>query len=87
MHSFTSILRSLRNLTVNVFHPFELLPTAFDEGRFDWDPDLDDAYFAIGLYQYYADVAPAAAKVLRFLLLLPGGDKTEGLARMNRART
>ena len=26
----------------------------------------------------YADVAPAAAKVLRFLLMLPGGDKTEG---------
>jgi len=35
--------RSLRNLTVNVFHPFELLPVAFDEGRFDWDPALDDA--------------------------------------------
>jgi hypothetical protein len=50
------------------------------------DPDLDDAYFGIGLYQYYADVAPAAAKMLRFLLLLPGGNKTEGLARMKRAR-
>jgi hypothetical protein len=35
--------RSLRNLTVNVFHPLELLPIAFDEGRFDWDPDLDEA--------------------------------------------
>ena len=35
--------RSLRNLTVNVFHPFELLPAAFDTGRFDWNPDLDDA--------------------------------------------
>jgi hypothetical protein len=34
--------RSLRNLTVNVFHPFELLPAAFNTGRFDWDPDLDD---------------------------------------------
>jgi len=33
--------RSLRNLTVNVFHPFELLPTAFETGRFDWDPTLD----------------------------------------------
>ena len=32
---------------------------------------------AIGLYKYYADVAPAAAKVLRFLLLLPGGDRDE----------
>jgi tetratricopeptide (TPR) repeat protein len=51
------------------------------------DAELDDAYFGIGLYQYYADVAPAAAKVLRFLLLLPGGDKAEGLAQMRRART
>ena len=50
------------------------------------DPDLDDAYFGLGLYQYYADVAPAAAKVLRFLLMLPGGDKVEGMARMKRAR-
>ena len=29
--------------------------------------------------RYYADVAPAAAKILRFLLLLPGGDRKEGL--------
>jgi len=50
------------------------------------DPELDDAYFGVGLYKYYADVAPAAAKVLRFLLLLPGGDKEEGLAEMKRAR-
>ena len=50
------------------------------------DPDLDDAYFGIGLYQYYADVAPAAARMLRFLLMLPGGNKTEGLAQMRRAR-
>ena len=49
-------------------------------------PGLEDAYFGIGLYKYYADVAPAAAKVLRFLLLLPGGDKQEGLAQMLRAR-
>ena len=50
------------------------------------DPDLDDAYFGIGLYQYYADVAPAAAKFLRFLLMLPGGSKTEGMAQMKRTR-
>ena len=35
--------RSLRNLTVNVFHPFELLPTAWDTGAFPWDPDEDAA--------------------------------------------
>lgn len=50
------------------------------------DPTLEDANFGIGLYQYYADVAPAALRFLRVLLLLPGGDKTEGLARMLRTR-
>ncbi len=34
--------RSVRNLTVNVFHPFELLPGAWETGRFDWDPTADD---------------------------------------------
>jgi tetratricopeptide (TPR) repeat protein len=50
------------------------------------DPRLDDAYFGIGLYKYYADVAPVAAKFLRFFLLLPGGDRKEGLDQMLRAR-
>jgi hypothetical protein len=50
------------------------------------DPALDDAYFGVGLYRYYADVAPTAAKILRFLLLLPGGDREAGLAQMLRAR-
>jgi hypothetical protein len=49
-------------------------------------PDLHDAYFGIGLYRYYADVAPAAARILRFLLLLPGGDREAGLDQMLRAR-
>jgi tetratricopeptide (TPR) repeat protein len=56
------------------------------ERAIDLDPDLGDAYFGIGLYQYYADVAPAAAKMLRFFMMLPGGDKAEGLAQMRRAR-
>ena len=51
------------------------------------DPGLDDAYFGIGLYRYYADVAPTVAKILRFLLLLPGGNREAGLAQMERART
>jgi hypothetical protein len=33
--------RTLRNLTVNAFHPIELLVEAWGTGRFDWDPDLD----------------------------------------------
>ena len=50
------------------------------------DPTLDDAYFGMGMYKYYADVAPAAAKFLRVFLLLPGGDKKVGLEQMLRAR-
>ena len=46
------------------------------------EPDLDDAYFGIGLYHYYADVMPAILKFLRFLMLLPGGNRAQGLAEM-----
>ena len=51
------------------------------------EPGLDDAYFGLGMYKYYAAVAPAAARILRFLLLLPGGDRDEGLREMLRARS
>jgi tetratricopeptide (TPR) repeat protein len=50
------------------------------------DPKLHDAYFGIGLYHYYADVIPAAARFLRMLLLMPGGDRERGLREMARAR-
>ena len=33
--------RSLCSLTVNVFHPFELLPAARQEGSFPWQPERD----------------------------------------------
>jgi tetratricopeptide (TPR) repeat protein len=50
------------------------------------DNRLQDAWFGIGLYHYYADVAPAALKFLRFLLLLPGGNRAQGMAEMLRTR-
>jgi hypothetical protein len=50
------------------------------------DPALDDAYFGIGAYHYYAAVAPAAARFLRWLLFLPGGDRMKGLQEMLQAR-
>lgn len=56
------------------------------EKALELDPDMHDAWFGIGLYHYYADVAPAAAKLLRWLLLLPGGDRVEGMREMLRAR-
>jgi hypothetical protein len=43
------------------------------------DASLTDAQFGIGVYQYYADVAPAPAKLLRWFLFLPGGDRVKGL--------
>jgi hypothetical protein len=51
------------------------------------DSTLDDAQFGLGLYEYYAAVAPATARFLRALLGLPGGDRGRGLTRMERTRT
>jgi tetratricopeptide (TPR) repeat protein len=51
------------------------------------DPSLKDAYFGLGLYHYYAAIAPTAARVLRFLLLLPAGDRAGGLKEMEQTRT
>jgi len=56
------------------------------ERALEQDPSLDDAYFGIGLYHYYAAVAPLYARLLRWLLALPGGDRTRGLEEMMRAR-
>jgi len=50
------------------------------------DPTLADAYFGIGIYHYYADVAPTVAKILRWFLFLPGGDRVKGLDEMLKAR-
>jgi hypothetical protein len=50
------------------------------------DPTLHDAKFGLGMYRYYADVAPTALRFLRWLLLLPGGDRKAGLQQMQEAR-
>jgi len=49
------------------------------------DPSMHDAEFGIGMYRYYAGVAPAIFKFLRFLLALPGGDREGGLQQLERA--
>ena len=51
------------------------------------DPSMHDAEFGIGMYRYYAGVAPAIFRFLRFLLLLPGGDREGGLEQLERAST
>jgi len=51
------------------------------------DPSMHDAEFGVGMYRYYADVAPAVLRFLRWLLLLPGGNRIEGLQQLERAAT
>jgi tetratricopeptide (TPR) repeat protein len=49
-------------------------------------PGHREALFGLGLYDYYADVLPRVAKVLRFLARMPGGDRARGLAMIEEAR-
>ena len=51
------------------------------------DPSLGDAYFGLGLYHYYAAIAPRAARILSMLMFLPGGDRARGLKEMEQARS
>ena len=51
------------------------------------DPDLADAYLGLGLYNYYVDTLSAMAKILRFFMGIPGGDKHEGLRQLEIAST
>jgi tetratricopeptide (TPR) repeat protein len=46
------------------------------------DPGMHDAKFGVGMYRYYAATAPAALRMLRWLLMLPGGDRAGGLQQM-----
>ena len=48
-------------------------------------PETADALFGLGLYDYYVDVLPRIAKLLRFLSGMPGGDRERGLARIEAA--
>ena len=51
------------------------------------DPTMGDAYFGLGLYHYYAAIAPRAARILSMLMFLPGGDRALGLKEMEQARS
>lgn len=48
------------------------------------DPQMTDAEFGLGLYNYYVDTLNAMAKVLRFFMGIPGGDKQQGIAQLKR---
>ncbi len=74
---------------------YEKTPTARAgvEGRkhllrcLELDPDMADANLGLGLYNYYVDTLSAMAKVLRFFMGIPGGDKRVGLRQLETAAT
>ena len=46
------------------------------------DPDMADATAGLGLYNYYVDTLSGIAKMLRFFMGIPGGNKEEGIRQM-----
>jgi hypothetical protein len=51
------------------------------------DPNMADANLGLGLYNYYVDTLSAVARILRFFMGLPGGDKRAGLRQLEAAST
>jgi tetratricopeptide (TPR) repeat protein len=50
------------------------------------DPNNDDLYFGIGLFDYLADVVPKQHRILRpFARLFPKGNKDRGITELERA--
>lgn len=50
------------------------------------DPGNGEARFGMGVYDYYVDVLPRVARILRFLARMPAGSRTRGLAEIEEAR-
>lgn len=46
------------------------------------DPELVDADFGLGLYNYYVDTLGALAKVVGFFMGVPGGNKQDGIRQL-----
>lgn len=46
------------------------------------NPRLTDAKAGLGLYNYYVDTLPGIIKMLRFLIGLPGGNRSVGLQQL-----
>ena len=80
------LLRGLRNQLLSAARDGKRIHNSLQQ-TVRLDATLQDAYFGLGLYHYYAAVAPTAARVLRFLLLLPAGDRAGGLREMEQTRT
>jgi tetratricopeptide (TPR) repeat protein len=47
-------------------------------------PEHVDGLFALGIYNYYVEVAPTFMRILRTFLFLPSGNRAEGLKQIER---
>jgi tetratricopeptide (TPR) repeat protein len=54
---------------------------------FQLDPELTDAEFGLGLYNYYVDTMSGIAKLLSFFMGIPGGSKQEGIRQLEQDMT
>jgi tetratricopeptide (TPR) repeat protein len=48
-------------------------------------PNLNDAYLGLGIYNYFVDTLPTLVKLLKFLIGLPGGSRDLGLQQLETA--
>lgn len=48
------------------------------------DPQLNDAYLGVGIYNYFVDTLPSIVKLIRWMIGLPGGSREEGLRQIER---
>ena len=48
-------------------------------------PNLNDAYLGLGIYNYFVDTLPTLVKMLKFLIGLPGGSRDLGLQQLETA--
>jgi tetratricopeptide (TPR) repeat protein len=51
------------------------------------NPDMADAYLGLGLYNYFVDTLSTMARIMRFFMGIPGGDKRVGLRQLETAST
>jgi tetratricopeptide (TPR) repeat protein len=57
----------------------------FSEQYVQRHPEHGDAYFALGTYNYYVEIAPTFIKIIRLFLFLPPGNRAAGLQQLERA--
>ncbi len=74
-------LYSLRDEKRNVAHAGVAARAEFLRAL-ELDPDMADATAGVGLYNYYVDTLSAIARMLRFFMGVPGGNKQEGIRQM-----